>query len=212
MSHTGYVYELINKNLNFKQFASTCAYAFGALVQYRDSDVDRTKLPDDVELKLEENSTLKYYEKALKEYIDKYNILKVYTKTQRVEFATTEINQNLKYNLRQLKEALKEKKIVQDMLKKVEAWEPPTDEHVNFKNFMINQLKSSQFMDDYYQEQINYYNNITPIKYYNQQIKNLKESIRNAKYRIKEERSKKPNITCSDWVKQLKESLENYEQ
>ncbi len=213
MSHTGYVYGLINDNLNFKQFASTCAYAFGALASYRDSDVDRTTLPDDsvVIEKLEEDSTLRYYKESLKEYTDKLNLLKSYTEEQKIEYGKSSIKEKLEYNKRELERELKEKKIVQDMLKKVEAWEPPTKDHVNFKSFMINQLNQSQFIDDYYQTVINNYSNITPLQIFNNEVRDLKEDIKRCKKRIKEESKKSQIKTCGDWVKQLKQSLENYD-
>lgn len=211
MSHTGYVYGLVDNDLTFKQFASSCAYAFGALANYRDSNVDRTTLPDDVDKALKDNSMETYYEDQLKRSTEKYNNLKAFTKKQREEYGKNKRNERLKYAKEGLEKALKEKKIVQDMLKKVEAWEPPTPNHVNYKKFMIDQLKMSTFCDDYYWTDINKLEYSTPLQVYTEDLKALKENISSYKRQIKEQKAKKSVEKCGDWVKQLKQSLENYE-
>jgi hypothetical protein len=211
MSHTGYVHGLVDNNLTFKQFASTCAYAFGALMQYRDSNVDRTTLPDDVEKALKDDSMETYYEDQLKRETKEYNKLKAFTKKEREAFGKENRDKQLKENRESLKQALKEKKIVQDMLKKVEAWEPPTPDHVNYKKFMIDQLNMSTFMDDYYYSNVNKLEYTTPLQYYTEILKASKDQISFYKRQIKEQKAKKSVEKCGDWVKQLKESLENYE-
>jgi NADH:ubiquinone oxidoreductase subunit len=194
---TGYTID-IAKGITFNQFVMNCARAFGALVTMRDdsmdtpipekfepSDWDKKKLIEaNVHLTALNKMTLsEAKEKADKDYNDE----------------VLRINNNLKENAVLLAK-------YNDMMLKVEAWQPPTPDHVELKNFMIQQIMSSikyDNMSDYFNEHPAIHLSASDwIK------KQKDEALRDIEYHTKEW-NKECELTeqRNAWVKALRESL-----
>lgn len=130
---TGYTADVVDgKVTDFRVFAMTCARAFGALIDMRDDPLD-TPIPET----FEEHS---YYRENLDR--DRAHLQKVLKMT--ADEATTEAKKaydaSLKSRTDYLVRNAKETARIDAMLKRVEAWTPPTADHTEMKTFMREQL------------------------------------------------------------------------
>lgn len=142
---TGYTAELCEKGQSFEEFIWRCARAFGACIMMRDDPLD--KLPS---LSPENDS---FYAKEVQKYKNEVvrlgqmsdsELETLGLETLKTEIASYE-ESSLAHDLEQLR--------LREMLTKVEAWNPPTEDHTKLKEFMIEQIKTSQ--SDYsYQDSI----------------------------------------------------------
>lgn len=132
---TGYTAKLYEgEEQSFNEFVLECSRAFGAMISLRDDP--RAEIPAELEV---DSFYFTQVEKAQKELEQLQNAsdaeLMVQAKSER------------QYDLsRQYENAVRTEAARQgytDMLAKVQAWTPPTDEHVNIKAFMVEQLESS---------------------------------------------------------------------
>jgi hypothetical protein len=130
---TGYTAD-IAKDIDFNTFVLGCARAFGALIEMRD-------LPNDAEIREQEPSN--YHLEALKkaeEEIQSFHLMSD-------DDFRTELEQRrlafIRSNIEYMKERSDLKKKYETMLEKVCAWNPPSSDHVNMKEFMIQQIEES---------------------------------------------------------------------
>ncbi len=131
---TGYTYK-IGEGVSFNDFVMTCARAMGACVMMRDDSPD-APIPDKFE-----PST--HHAERLQESVDRL------CEVNEIDH-THAWSQSLKNHKAEIQHAQKEIKKNQElkvkyeaMLAKVQAWEPPSSDHVEFKNFMIQQITDS---------------------------------------------------------------------
>ncbi len=135
----GYTYN-IESGISLKEFIAQCAHAFGALIEFRDENNDKTIIPN--ELKKDT-----YYEEELKSTILELN------KFKKLDNKQLEIRCGIKYKeeILRTKDAIKKRTELklkyEKMLEEVNTWFPPTEDHVNLKNFMIKQLEDSIVYD-----------------------------------------------------------------
>ncbi len=132
---TGYTCE-IEKGISFEKFVMTCARGMGACITMRDDDMD-TPIPQ----KFEPSD---YHLKELEKAIDAIckidtrcssrmngnmgiDYRKYWTQSRRANRA------NVKYAKEQMAKMLALKAKYEEMLAKVEAWVPPSPDHVEFK-------------------------------------------------------------------------------
>lgn len=130
---TGYT-NVIKDGIKFKDFVLRCSRAFGAAIHMRDESLD-------VEI---------YHDKVSDFYLDnieltKNNIinLKNLTPKEIEEKAKNNYEKALKSFGERVNKKIEQKNKYEKMLKKVKAWQPPTDEHKELKDFMINQIEDS---------------------------------------------------------------------
>ncbi len=192
---TGYTLE-IEKGISFNDFVLTCARAFGACIELRDSSLSPNIpefKPDDFHLK-----GLMVAEKDIDKFFDMTDeeaaVLAQKEYVERVECDKAAIKKE---------EALKEKYFA--MLNQALNWKPPTDEHNELKSFMTQQIRDSLKFDcstGYYKRdfkllsgkewlETKWTNNIESIGYHK---KGYLEEVVRVKKRNK-------------WVNELKESL-----
>lgn len=193
---TGFTAE-IEKGITFKQFATNCARAFGALVTMRDDPMD-APVPDEIKPDAYHYNKLKKAEKKL-------DLAKKMTLCEAKVLAKQEYEKRLRDNAETLKNrnALKDKYV--KMLRQVENWQPPTPDHLNFKKFMTDQIVDSIKFDcstDYYDNQVTL---MSPKKYREEIIKSCEHDI---KYHS--EQHQKEVESCAvrtKWIQDLKKSL-----
>ena len=146
---TGYTQGILDGTItDFKGFASTCMRAFGAALHMRDEGLNEEYRPaepssyhqkqivkwtEDLEAAQRRDAKMFYYEriKDLKSEIADNENLIVERKAQRAKLDA--------------------------MLAEAQQWTPPTEEHQNFKNFMIQQLEETINWDGewkWYQEEL----------------------------------------------------------
>lgn len=132
---TGYTSELYDgKDQTFPEFALNCARAFGALVELRDSPT--AAIPDEFE-------PSNYHSKAVSEAKEMRAWLAKATTaecTAAAVAAADEWDEQRKAE-RAKRDALEAR--YRAMLAEVEAWEPPTPDHVGLAAFMQQQLNES---------------------------------------------------------------------
>lgn len=122
---TGYTAILEKQpNLSFKDFALRCA---------------RAMMDDLPRLENEEES---YHKHELIEALDELALAK---KDKAAAFKKLENRRayNIKYHLNEIKRKNELGDAYQRMINEVKAWEPPTSDHVGFKDFMLQQLYDS---------------------------------------------------------------------
>lgn len=139
---SGYTAIVAEKDdVTFNEFAWRCARAMGALVLMRDEPIDapipEKFVPDD------------FYEKEVT--LDKQRLDKLTNASQQELLAMyderhREVDEYYQEHSR-TKATMKQR--YQAMLKLVRAWDPPTEEHDGFKEFMVNQLQESMDADCY---------------------------------------------------------------
>ena len=135
---TGYTAD-IEKGITFNQFVLNCAKAFGACITMRD-DPKNTPIPE--EFKPETYDAEKVEEaKAELKAIKKITLKEAQAK------ADEEYEQAEKDNAKIVKEKTELRKKYNDMLNSVYGWIPPTDDHIKFKDFMIQQITDSMGWD-----------------------------------------------------------------
>lgn len=128
------IYE--GKDVSFKEFALLCARQFGALAHMRNEDLDVQIIKKEPNI---------YYLEELNEAKKKLEEFKANPPTR--EFLAKEWAEKLEKlkeeDVKRNKEYDELRMRYLEMLRQVQAWVPPTDEHTNLKKFMIEQLESS---------------------------------------------------------------------
>lgn len=195
---TGYTAEIYEgKDVTFKQFASRCARAFGALVHLRDEPLSN-------ELPTEISEESKYHTEGLKNAKALLAKLKEMSEKEKVILCDKSNKQAYDswFELDQKRRALLDR--YTDMLNQAKTWTPPTPDHNNFKAFMIEQLESSIKFD------CNFYDPPAPLSvesWYAREIENAKDDIEYHERGLKEEQARvNKNL---EWIKHLAESIEN---
>ena len=132
---TGYTADVIDgKVTDFKDFATQCMRAFGACIHMRDEPFDK---------KYEPRVPSEYYYKRYEEIKVKIEDLKNMSDDDILKEKTNKLQDDLTRNKEYLEKKRAHRKLLEDMLDKVNAWNPPTNDHISFKKFMVDQLKQT---------------------------------------------------------------------
>lgn len=195
---TGYTAPLYEgEEIDFATFMLRCSRAWGATIMLRDHDADV--------LPTEENVTEgDYYANALVKAQCEYVRVRELTPEEIAAEHQAELEERLRLNAEQAAKCGEIRERYEAMLSQVEAWEPPTEEHVKFKEFVVGQLRESIDFDTrpYSQE-------IEPLTDADWQAQRI-ERIGREMDRNKEELDKaaERNRERAAWVRALRESLE----
>lgn len=192
---TGYTAD-IAKGISFKEFARQCARAF--IVDTRDMDYDGTYPVI--------TANTKYYEEQLDECDLKLGKLLAMT-AEECELAAGRAYKNeLATRTERIEEKNDLREKYQAMLDKVRQWKPPTNRHVEFKNFMIEQIeKSIEFDCD-----TSYYDNNPPEKLdgYDWSKREAEKLSKDFEFRVKGYLNEVQRVNfVNQWIKDLKESI-----
>ena len=132
---TGYTADVQSgKVTDFAEFAMNCARAFGACIALR--DLPKEPIPD--EFKSRTHNAV-WAEQARAEL----QALLEMTPSQIAEACESDYQSRLKSHRETQERNRVELRRYTDMLAKVEAWNPPTADHVELKQFMLEQLRDS---------------------------------------------------------------------
>ena len=125
-------------------YALSCARAFGALVMLRDSDqslaATKRYIAEETYLRPEEDS---YHTRSLAQAKARIESLKRMTDDEIMQAAQQAVDERLASNEQYAQEKALTKQRYETMLVKVRAWDPPTEDHERFKEFMESQLTES---------------------------------------------------------------------
>lgn len=122
----------------FPQFATTCMRAFMPLIHMRE---------DSFEAKYKPRKPSPYHIKELKKAKSNLKKWQSYSDKKILDLERKDIKSTIDYYEKKIKEIRKNKKSLDEMLARVINWLPPTDDHANFKKFMIEQLETTIRMD-----------------------------------------------------------------
>lgn len=180
---------------DFKDFALRCARAFGANVLMRDDPMDRH---------IEEYQPSDFYKKLFDEANRKLSTIRAMTDKECENSAQEEYRKAVEHKRDYIEKCNEQKRRYITMLEHVEAWEPPTSDHENLKEFMESQLKDSIDHD------CNTSYLTTPVKKTGQQwradqIERLERNIPNYRQNYQEEIDRTNNR--NEWNRKLIESL-----
>ena len=137
---TGYTAD-IEKDITFQQFAMNCARAFGPLVSMRDESND-VPIP-------EEFIGSPYHANELRIAQEKLKTLENLSDEEIKEQAKKDFSEKMLHYEQELNRQTSLKTKYENMLTKVKQWEPQTHDHIELKNFMIQQINSSIDFDCY---------------------------------------------------------------
>ena len=136
---TGYTADIANKEVTFREFALTCARAFGATIDMRDESMD-APIP-------EEFKPGDYHSKKLVSLKDDLSKLESISAEDAKDLAEREYQENLKNHQDFISKKQELAKKYNVLLEQAQAWEPPTPEHIGLKDFMVKQLQQSLDFD-----------------------------------------------------------------
>ena len=190
----------IANGITFKDFAMRCAKAMGACVTMRGDPVDK---PISVFKPLDYNK--KKSEKAEIE-LKRLQIMDI---AMAGKEARKEYNAEVDKINKQIK---KDNELIckyKSMLVLVEAWQPPSCEHTEFKDFMISQITESIKFDcdvSYYMRNLLKLQLLTGEQYLE---KKIAQSLKDILYHQEEYANEVRRVDNRNrWIKQLKESLQ----
>jgi hypothetical protein len=198
MLMTGYIHNMIDNKLNFKDFVYSCARAFTPLILMREDPLN-APIPD----KFDHDE---YHSKELDKVRKKYKMLSSMDSQEQLAYGKKTKAKLVKIYEESLALAEDNFKKVSAMLKKVENWKPPSKDHEPLKAYMINQLNESRDIK-YEREALVGVEIRSEQSFYDADLDISKRDIKyHTEKRIEEiERTTARNL----WIKLLKESVEN---
>lgn len=194
---TGYTADVVNGKIDtFEKFALQCARAFGATIMMRDDPMD-APIPD-------EFKPGDYNLKRLTETKAELNQLLEMTPVQVEAAMKEEYQAKAAHDQKYLADAIAENDRITVMEAKVEAWEPPTSNHVEMKKFMLKQLRMSRhdinWIENYQKSEC-----LSPREWLQKNIEKAYKAIGYFAGEHEQEIERAKNRTL--WVKQLRDSL-----
>lgn len=190
-------------DITFPEFTKECARAFGAFVMERDN-------PTTGEIKFEklDDHYIKNVDEANQAIADhqRKTVEDFYSEWMIGKYAQIDGYRDI------IREKIELATRYKAMLRQVDRWIPPTIDHQGLKDFMIRQLNESidwdcdtSYYDEYIkaaQEELNIY---THKQVFNEQLKELEESLTYYKKLLREETDRVNSR--NEWKRQLIESL-----
>ncbi len=132
---TGYTADIYDaKNVSFQDYLLHCCRAFGACLDQRDdksSDLPRLQKPTD------------YYQKELDAAEKRLEQLRKLSASQAEKKAKKEREEAIQQRRERDQKAMNALFRYKSVLHEVRQWQPPTPDHQNLKDFMIEQLEKS---------------------------------------------------------------------
>lgn len=190
---TGYTHKIADGQ-TFEDFVWTCARAFGALVTLRDSS--EAEIPDEL-MPSDHYKHLEINEQG------RLATLLAMTPDDAETAATLLYQQQQEAHARRIEKVTQLRSRYEDMIAKVEAWNPPTADHVELKSFMLQQLRDSLDFDCVIYDWRKPLQNGNELRL--KQIAECKENIAQyqKEYAYEVERTRSRN----KWLRELRESL-----
>jgi hypothetical protein len=194
---TGYTAKLMEKGESFEEFIMSCARAFGACITLRDESHD-VPIPD-------EFKPSDYYKTHMAERATTLAQLEAMTNEERIRFGVStrdsQINNYREYLQRHRDENVR----LLEMRSKVLAWNPPSSDHVELKNFMLQQIEVSTDTGDYWEKALADVERAEPYEFYAKAVEEARHGVEYAKEEYAKELERVAGR--NKWIRQLRESL-----
>lgn len=196
---TGYTADLTEQT-TFADFATRCARAFGALIMMRDSPMD-APIPD-------EFKPDGYYLKSLDDAKSRLAQLQAMSAKEIATDLEKHNADNAKSRARCVNSCSGTRRSYERMIGLVEAWQPPSRDHVGMKEFMLDQLRQSlkfDCHDEKFAEECYPAFTGTPQQWHARSVASAAENVSRSQQSWDEEQERAR--TRTQWVRQLRESL-----
>jgi hypothetical protein len=194
---TGYTTS-IKDGISFKDFIMQCARAMGACISMRDDPLDKP-IPDKFEPSIWHKERIKETREAL-ETLDKLLASELEWKGKQ------EYEKNEKQNRESIENMIDLRIKYKTMLIQVRDWQPPTSDHQDLKDFMIEQITGSIDFDcdtSYYEKK-----EITLLTGQQWLEKEKARLLRDLTYHGKEDMEELERVSGRNhWIKALRDSL-----
>jgi hypothetical protein len=186
-------------------FILSVARGWMPMVLLRDSDqsLDATKRFIESETYFEKTGEDSYNQKVIRENTEKIKRLQAMTDEEALAASQAKADEVIKENAEYARKKAIERGRYETMIAKVEAWEPPSENHVKFKEYMLEQLRESLEHD------CGVFSMPVPavsVAWRDNEISRLYASVARAKTSIEEARER--NEARREWVVSLLNSLE----
>lgn len=178
------------KEVTFRDFALRCAHAFGALSHLQEVVLDPMPPEEDPYFQQRLDRTkerLTRLEGLLAEDISRE--AEAYNERQQEQWKA------------EVGRSMRDKRQCRKMLAEVEAWVPPTEDHVQLKDLMRDQIKTILAMTRSSQPP----SILSASQWYTQEISQAKNAVANATQGLQQEKDRVQKAT--EWILRLKESL-----
>jgi len=146
---TGYTAGILDGEITtFQQFAKQCMRNFGAVIHMRDEPMNAEYTP---------RTPSDYHVKKISEAKQLLKDAEALTDEEIINTRRAKLEEDKAYNLKGIEKAKVGAKALNDMLKDVRKWNPPTTEHTGIKDFMIDQIVKTIDFDcgtKYYDERL----------------------------------------------------------
>lgn len=195
---TGYTAQIADGQ-EFTDFVLSCARAFGACVHQRDDSISERPR------KIEERS---YHEERLEQAKAEFLRLNTLLPKERDEFGAKAQQEEIDSHQRRFNEKIVLRSKYDEMLAKVIAWQPPSQDHINLKQFMIDQINDSIKHDcdtKYDLDELHKASTAKPRDFYNRAVKAAQWEIDYHTEQNQKEKDRKNGANL--WIEQLYTSL-----
>lgn len=201
---TGYTAELCEKEVSFERFVMTCARAMGACVMMRDDPLS-TPIPDAFEVD-------DYHTRQAEKMRAELATVEAMSDEQATAEGVREYEALLSSAVKHDEETATVAKRLWDMRSKVNAWKPPTSEHLGLKGFMQEQLESTIKHDGtvspYYRERAAKAQCVVGPVWKKVRAEKLQKDIAYHEQKQREEDDRAASRNA--WIRQLRESLNGH--
>lgn len=193
---TGYTAEIEEKDISFKEFALRCARAFGACMDMREEPLSE-KIPD-------EFKPHDYHPKNIRESKEKLETIRRMSDCDAEAAASAEHLKETERIETLLKRRTERLIRYKRMIAAVDAWVPPTKDHVGLKEFMLDQIRISMPHNDE-----DFYKFPVKIDGPCWRAKQIDKILSDIAYHEKGHSSECEQVRVQNlWIKNLRESLE----
>lgn len=195
---TGYTSKILEQGATFEEFAMDCARAF--LPETRDSDAPIAEFVED--------SNGQYYARTLEAAQKRLKNVQKMSLKRAFNAAAKEFKHLQEYHQKALQETAEGCFKLATVMAQVAAYQPPSEDHVGFKNFMIEQLGATIRYDgdpEYHTKALKELRQLTPQEYKAREIKKAKREIERSTEDLAQARER--NAQRNRWVSQLVNSL-----
>lgn len=200
---TGYTAKLCDGEQSFQDFVLTCARAFGALVDMRDDPMD-APIPDAIKVD-------SFYARSVTEAQSALESLKSMDGFSKMQLARDRLDHERAYHLEAIAKTKAIRTRLECALEKVNRWTPPSLDHIELKEFMIQQLTSTIDFDGswaYHEQALEELKSKTVQEVIYAEISTLEKRLDRAKESLKEATERASERTR--WITQLLESIKGY--
>ncbi len=131
---TGYT-AYVQDGATFEEFVWQCARGFGAMIEMRDEPAD-SPVPESF-------APSAYHKDKLAALEQEHSRLDAMTADEAAEAAAAEREQVVQANAARAAKCAETRQRYEAMIAQVKTWQPPSDDHSQLKEFMLDQLRES---------------------------------------------------------------------